>query len=366
MTYRIERSPRSTVERGAPPADKGPDRGRCGVGGGWRGVGIFLLVAGWGLAQGGAASAKVDAQKGVRYTLSKDHGPWMIMVTSLYGDTPQQYARASKAADELVLELRRKGLPAYVYEQKPERETVATVDRLGREDKRVYKTQQNMIGILAGNYPGIEDATAQKTLKFVKGYRPKVLSDAGYGGIESGPGPLHKAFLTMNPLIKPEDVARRTRDPLLVRLNSGTEYSLYDNKRKHTLIVASFYGKSQIKPTKFAEFEEKLKTNVSLDQAALDSWQLVKTLRTQGYDAYVFHERFRSIVTVGGFNSPEESEVQRLKNLFGAKYRKNPDSGKDVLVSESIQIPGRKEGDPPLKSFTLDPVPELMDVPRAK
>ena len=37
------------------------------------------------------------AIKGKKYSLTKEHGPWMIMVTSVWGETKEQYERASKS-----------------------------------------------------------------------------------------------------------------------------------------------------------------------------------------------------------------------------------------------------------------------------
>lgn len=313
-----------------------------------------------------SAALRVEAEKGKRYALTKEHGPWMIMVTSLGGDTKEQYKRAREAADELVYELRKKGLPAYTYEQDTEIERINTQDRFGRDQRRVYAAQRGMIGILAGNYPTIDHADAQRTLKLVKAMRPKVLEIPGLPTSNKGQGPLYKAFLAPNPMLDPEEIARRNRDPLLLKLNSGSEFSLADNKHKFSLVVASFYGKSAVKPNRFAEFEQNLKGNTSLDSAGLESWQLMKTMRAQGIEAYVYHDRFRSIVTVGGFDSQDDPLIKKAYDMFCAKYRHNPETDKDVLVSESIQIPGKNRGDAPLKNWTMDPYPQLIEVPRLK
>lgn len=313
-----------------------------------------------------STEARVEAVKGKKYPLTKEHGPWMIMVTSLWGETKEQYERANKAADELVYELRNKGIPAYTFAQDSQIEHLSTLDRFGREQRRVYAAQRNMIGILAGNYETVDHSTAQKTLKWMKTFRPKSLEVPGQPGAEKGQGPLSKAFLTINPLLEPEEVARRNRDPLLLKLNSGTEFSLAENKHKYSLVVASFYGKSAVKPQRFAEFDQQLKGSASLDVAGMEAWQLVKTMRAQGLEAYVYHDRFRSIVTVGGFDSPEDPGIKKWHDMFCAKVRRNPETDKDVLVSESIQVPGKNKGDRPLKDWAMDPYPQLIEVPRLR
>jgi hypothetical protein len=312
-------------------------------------------------------AAKIEAIKGKRYSLSKQHGPWMIMVTTMSGATREQHERAQKAADELVYELRQLGIPAYVYALESKIERVSTLNRMGQEDRRIYAAQRSDIGVLAGNYDDIENATAQKTLKYLKDYRPKTLQAAGLKkGQPSGPGPLNKAFLTTNPMLSPEELARMTqsKDPLLARLNSGVEFSLASNPGKYSLIVASFYGSSQIKPTRFAEFDKKLAANnVSLDNAGHDAWQLARAMRQQGIEAYLYHDRYRSIVTVGAFASPKDPALEKQRQAFSAKYKKNPETGKDVLVAESIQI-GGGNGRAPIKSWVMDPHPQPIEVPR--
>ncbi len=315
-----------------------------------------------GFAQTQALGA-IESVQGKRYKLAPEHGPWMIMVTSLWGSSKEQLDRAVKAADDLVYELRKKGIPAYVYTQDSQIERIATVDRQGRESRRIFAAQRGMVGVLAGNYESVDDSKAQKTLKYVKNFQPQVLKTAGYVGTASGQGPLAQAFLTRNPLLTPEEAASKTRDPLLVRLNGNQEYSLLQNKGKYTVVVASFYGNSTAKPREFDKFAARLSTHSTLDSAGLESWQLVKTMRQQNIEAYVYHDRFKSVVTVGAFNSPQDPQIGKLIKMFSAKVKKSPQTGEEVLIAESIQIPGAREGAPPTKMWAMDPEPKVMDVP---
>jgi hypothetical protein len=311
------------------------------------------------------AKTRIEAVKGKPYPLSKQNGPWMIMVTSLWGETTEQKARAEQAANDLVFELRTLGIPAYTYKQEGHLEQLDTHDRLGRAQKRYFAAQRDSILIIAGNYPAIDDDRAQKTLKIVKQLRPKSL-DPVAKLVPGGKGPLHKAFLTRNPML-PEDLKNsKGLEPLLVRLNSGAEHSLLQNRRKYSLVVASFNGKAQVDPKKFLEFDKKLATEVTLDNAGLESWQLTKALRARGVEAYVYHERFRSIVTVGGFDSPDDPEIDRLAQLYGAKYKTNAETGAPALVAETISLPGRRPGDPASKTWVIDAYPQLIEVPRVK
>src|SRR5262249_20868160 len=97
------------------------------------------------------------------------------------------------------------------------------------------------------------------------------------------------------------------------------------------------------------------------ENAGKESELLCAAMRKQGHDAYVYHERFRSVVTVGSFKSKDDPEIERLKKMYQAKYKLNEKTGQEVLVAEAIKIPGRTRKDPPERAWTRDPMPTLME-----
>jgi hypothetical protein len=313
------------------------------------------------------AHAAIDAVRGKTYRLSGHHGPWMIMVTSFSGESADQ-ENGEKIANELVFQLRKKGVPAYIYRLEDEFEEVNGYDRMGRPIKRKYLSRQGRIGVVAGNYSGPDERVAQQTLKFVKRFTPKVKVD----GIDGRPTDLElslaKAFLARNPLLSPEELAKKIRDPLVLKLNSKSDHSLMQNKGKYTLVVATFSGNAHINPREFESFTSKQHkgANISLENAAEESELLCRVMRAQqNLDAYVWHERFRSIVTVGAFQSADDPEIVRLTKMFRAKYKPVDDKGTHTgLIAESFQIPGKRPGDRPIRAWVMDPVPTLMPVPR--
>ncbi len=120
----------------------------------------------------------IEAVRGKHYQLTKRHGPWMIMVASF--NKPPEYERTEgmspeEAADQLVYELRLKGIPAYTFQQQEVDGTITTVDRRTNAE-RAAKTRSWAGGIcvLAGNYPTSNDKIAQRTLKFIKKYQPQI------------------------------------------------------------------------------------------------------------------------------------------------------------------------------------------------
>ena len=107
------------------------------------------------------------------------------------------------------------------------------------------------------------------------------------------------------------------------------------------------------------------------------AWQLARTLREgrvpfrnsefrviqRNFEAYVFHDRYGSIVTIGSFSSVNDPLIAEYKKIFGSKIRKNPQTGQDVLIAEVITLPDPKNRGASLRSWIFDPAPRLIEVP---
>ncbi|MEX0715135.1 MAG: hypothetical protein WD066_01040 [Planctomycetaceae bacterium] len=364
-------------------------------------AGILFAVAGCGVLFGtGAvrpAFAKIEAVRGKQYAISKQHGPWMIMVASFH-DRPREIVEverggdlnrvpnarysdgltAAEAADELVYDLRRRGIPAYAFRQKAAKGTWNTVDRRGQRDTRVFRERDDRIVVLAGNYDSVDDSIGQKTLEYIKKLKPEVLDEGGvYSKTPGRPGPLSRAFLTINPLLNPDEITQqqRARDPLVLKLNSGIRHSLFSNPSKFTLAVATFRGKSV---TSFNANEDRFRVDDTLDKAAQDAQDLAQFLNTNesmkasNLEAYVFHDRYESIVTVGAFDSPADPVIQQLRVALGPKMEANPKTGLQELRYEQIVIWEQRPTPGGLRPYELHAVrtwpldPELRVIPVPK
>lgn len=407
-----------------------------------------------------ALCAPIDADKTKEYKLTKRHGPWMIMVASFKeppdvrrteGMTPKQ------AAHELVYELRKAGIPAYVYSQdaneviselkeegigayesKPDevRGRVETFDRQGRVRTREFSARQNTYCVLAGNYETNDESTksgklAKDTLEWIesKRFQPEFLTvlDPDFeesrgaekssvrklknggilrltpGKLRQGEGPLAGAFLTLNPLLSPDEVQAKKQDPLLVKLNTGGDLSLYNNQGKYTLVVASFYGKAskaQVGMMGLANFREaqaSFTPGESLDLAAQEAWTLAtlirqgyfvmneykyvknpdneldkghwevdttKPARPQAFEAWIWHDRFKSVVTIGSFDRLDDPRIAQLQTAFGAKIKEHAQTRRPFLAAEQLTIPAvLKANQLPEKAWIFDPKPQLVEVP---
>jgi len=336
------------------------------------------------------ASAKpIDAVKGKTYKLTKKHGPWMVMVASFHEPPPERKGEGispEEAANALVYELRMKGIPAYSFSQEDVVDEIQTTDRKSSSPRiGKYIAQQGSICVLAGNYPSADDKIAQKTRDYIKRFQPELLKAeeaTGPGGVlhklKNGgiyrttpgrPGPLAGAFLTINPLLSAEEIKGQAQDPLLLQLNSDKELSLLQNEGKYTVVVASFYGRSKTQFGKEID-ESAIKVDDRLYDVAQSAWELATALRKarslgydQDYEAYVYHDRYGSVVTVGSFNSLDDPGITKLQNHFGAKVAAVNTDGSSALGAETFTIPRKVSPKVRLKSWIFDPYPKVMEVP---
>jgi hypothetical protein len=337
-------------------------------------------------------AAQIEAIHGKHYALTKRHGPWMIMVASF--NKPAEFEKNEgmspmQAAEELVYELRRKAIPAYIFEQDEEFGNLTTVDRRAQgEHKAKTRNWAGGICVLAGNYRTSKDPVAQETLAYIKKFQPKFLRDveaqaqAGQGQVitrsQSGgvfrtsanrPGPLSGAFMTTNPKLTEEDLALRKRDPFILRLNTGSDYSLMTNPAKFTVVVATFQGKSEIYSEGTEHKVQPISANLS--NAAERAWELCTALRRaksygydRDYDAWIYHDRYSSIVTVGSFESKDDPRIIATQNLFGAKVASVHADGSPTLGAEAFAIPRKAVEGENRKTWIFDPFPQVIDVPR--
>jgi len=260
---------------------------------------------------------RVEADPNKDYWLSEDNGPWMIMACSFTGDQAEQQAR------ELVLELRKRyKLPAYMYEK--------TFDLKSDNAKspRRYRYQQGErireVAVLVGDFPAVDDPRAQEILQKIKCYRPTALEAhpekstsltlAALRSIQQSlltddnekkqKGPMRHAFLTTNPLLPDEYFAPKGVDKFILALNEGYEYNLLNCPGRYSVQVAHFTGEVILDQREIQAIERGEKTfRSSLVDAAKRAHELTLALRQKGYEAYEFHDRGASIVTVGSFDS---------------------------------------------------------------
>jgi hypothetical protein len=278
-------------------------------------------------------------------------------------------------------------------------ELVTTQDRLGREETRKLLTSMDEVCVIAGNYPSLDDPVAQQTLKWIKKFRPQSLQSDGVSWLATKrrKGPLGGAFLTVNPLLSPEEIAAQQFDPFLLKINSGGRYSLLENPGKYSLVVATFSGKAMThlgnshSQEAIAAFQSgddfsKEQFGDDLNEASNSAWELAVALREldRKIDAYVWHDRYQSVVAVGSFDSPTDPRIRRYLQVFAPQPGLSNEQvfgAMQGLLGPSSRYFGISAGGTGVKFLTInsagknenehrmwmfDPQPQLMRVPNRR
>ena len=285
-------------------------------------------------------TSRVEADPAKQYTLQEEHGPWIIMACSFNGERREQQAH------DLVLELRKRYcMEAFAYCHKFDLDDPnGNVDPLCRSPHRhtYHIVTENPkafgdgaikeIAVVVGNFSSIDDPDARRTLQKLKAADPECLhatqedsqsrSLALWRTLQAGvrdrlpefvegrkqTGPLAHAFLTRNPL-RPDDcfATKAGVDDFILKINKNVKYSLLDCPGKYTVQVAHFTGEVILNQNEIREIESGIKpgpesTKQTLATAAEKAHELTEALRMKGYEAYEFHDRTSSQVTVGHFD----------------------------------------------------------------
>ena len=332
------------------------------------------------------SSSRIEADPKKEYKLSEGNGPWMIMACSFRGEGAQQQAQ------DLVVELRKRyKLPAYTYKKKFNTDKVQGrgIDRYGEPVKMKYANQidPEEVAVLVGDYASVDDPEAQKVLKKLKVTIPDAckqkddknnnLSLASWreiqktaqeqlGVAQKDKGPMGHAMIAPNPLLPGDFFVNKGLDPLVVEMNKNVPNSLLDCPGKYTVQVATFKGQVVLKQNEIKAIEDgKKEFKSGLAEAALKAHDLCEALRMKGYDAYEFHDKSASIVTVGSFDSvgtplPDgrtelNPQILRIMKTFAAEPPK-PElhTGQNVLNTPVKSLAGI--------NFDVQPIP--VQVPR--
>jgi len=351
------------------------------------GIVVLMLVAGMSVTAWAGplddlfTAKRVEADSNKDYQLTKQNGPWLVMACTFSGEN------AYEQAHDLALELRRDyKVPAYLYSKTFEHEVGDSgrgVNQFGepRELKYMKGDETTEIAVLVGDFPSLEDDRAQKTLEKIKAASPKCLqldpnrptarnlaSWRLFFGMahDSGEkkGPMWKAFMVANPMLPKEYFAPTGLDKFIVDLNQDSQYSLLKCPGKFTVQVAHFTGRVEIDPAKVQDALNGGDFGDKLAEAGEKAEKLTKALREKGYEAYEFHDRHASIVTVGSFESvgtprPDgkieiDPRILKIMQVFGPE--------------KSGPLPGHPNGAMTPKSivgipFDMQPIP--VEVPRA-
>ncbi|TWT94158.1 hypothetical protein [Neorhodopirellula pilleata] len=273
---------------------------------------------------------RIEADASKPYLLTQEDGPWMILAHTFLGPGSQE------RAERLVMEIRRDlNLPAFLYEKEidfsGEVNPGSPIQRTGgaaafqRKMRYANEIRYEAHAVLVGEYDTAEHPRVESDLEKIKTAQCGVFGDEKEMAAETdirNPvtavkalhhrlvkkmgdpklGAMGNAFLTRNPML-PEDFFQAPEVDAFVRhLNEGKTHSLIDEcPGKYTVVVRTFSGFNTIVDGKKDKTFEP--SGERLDRCAADAAEMVRLLRKEGVEAYQFHDRTQSIVTIGSFEN---------------------------------------------------------------
>ncbi|MEM9828530.1 MAG: hypothetical protein AAF958_18220 [Planctomycetota bacterium] len=256
-------------------------------------------------------------------TLKKEDGPFMILAATLVGQNSK--ARAEKLAAEIRREL---GLRTFLYNENFDFTQRVDFDaQTSRTTRYANPYKYQAWAVLVGEYDTIKHPALQKDLERIKRYEPQLYHDPEELNAETDRntpvtmvksitnqirkaanrqgkdyGPMALAFATRNPLLPAEYFQTPEVDDFIERLNQDKKYSLLECPGKYTVVVKTFRGASKIINNK-PNGQDLEPSADRLAEIMHQANRMVLDLRKRGVKAYQYHDRNRSLVTVGSFES---------------------------------------------------------------
>ncbi len=257
-------------------------------------------------------AAKVEADPKKDYFLKDSDGNWLAMAAK-FSDEKAAY-RAKKLAYELRKAYK---LEAFVFKFDPSANLDAFSAEVDAAKNFHYQTAQSVeYAVLVGGYPVADDLELQKTLERLRRCQPESLKDdpaskalaqkyqemARKNQKYAGYGPMGGAFAVPNPLLPKEFFSQKgIVDSYVEKLNSDGKYSLLNNDKLYTVRIATFSGDVAMYKNTQGPKTDEMKSR--LRYAGLRAAALCEALRKAGVDAWEFHDRDCSFVTIGSFDS---------------------------------------------------------------
>ncbi|KAA5541431.1 hypothetical protein FYK55_17860 [Roseiconus nitratireducens] len=316
------------------------------------------------------------------FLLTEEDGPWLLLATTFVGENARD--RAERTAIEIRSELR---LPAFIYKEEFNfTGDVGHDERTGRSVRYANPHQYDAYAVLVGEYDSVNHQSIDEDLERLKTADLEVFRDADEVAAEyntktpasmikafgeqlfktrkgRGRNPMSAAFVTRNPMLPESFFQQPEVDSFVQQLNEDKEFSLLESDGKFTVIVRTFDGCGTIVGAK--NQDKFIPSAERMDKFAAQADKMVRELRKQGEKAYQYHDRHKSIVTIGSFESLGRElpgggfeyapEIRRVMNQYSA-----------LNASKSRQVPGRQgvtANHIAMIPFDVQPTP--IAVPRA-
>jgi len=327
----------------------------------------------------------VEADASKTYALSEEDGPWLILATNFVGEGSKQ--RAERLALEIRDEL---NLPAYIYKEKFDfTGTIRRDTATARPIRYANRYQYDAYAVLVGEYDSVSHPSLEKDLETIRTTKPKVYDNPEDIAVETdrstpvttlkaitdrllkagsgkSRGPMGNAFVTRNPMLPEDYFAAPKVDSFVHQLNESTKHSLMKCDGKYTVVVKTFEGLGKIiDNSKKDDFEPSMDR---LDKFAADADKMTRQLRAKGVEAYQFHDRTRSLVTVGSFDTlgrelPDgrfeySSEIRKVMKEYSA-FNVRPELARQVPTGSK----GMAGNNVAMIPFDVEPTPITVPKP---
>lgn len=326
-------------------------------------------------------AATPDVRPTSPYDLSKEHGPWLVVVKSFRAEREtnsngryEPDLKVKELAESFAEFIRKEyRINAFVYprgwelRQQRAAETIEAKQRIRKyyEGQGIEPTPQ-MLKVRTVSIPdeytvfvaparvqlkdremAIDFANQVRKLKAPSEFNDKLLQG---NDNEATPtkGNSFNAFLASmagkNPMIKEEYKPETVKaDKFLMDLNSGETYSLLHKTRKPwTLMVQSYGGGGTIQQTGATAGDDSQASD-RLERIAVQAHDVAKMLRNQKIDAFVMHTRYRSMIFVGEYDSADDERLIANLKVFKSMQLKDKESGKvlDTFMEkpQAVMIP---------------------------
>lgn len=282
------------------------------------------------------------------FAITPQAGQWVVLVASFMGE------QSGQLAYDFTLELRQHyHLNAYIYNRSADQRREAEADRQktiqhemeivrehGGDPEQVHLHVprihvQDQYAVVIGGYPDV-DAAHDALLKIRKLPPPSKrfmdciahVQDDGRSHGAAGPqylNPFERPMAIPNPAI-PHQPRAFEPDPFWKKLNENESYSLLKCRKPWTLVILELQGATVVQTEdKKQSLLEKLFTHDKaaeyLDATASQVHELAKALHEAPQlrlETYVLHTRSSSILTVGGFDSPNDPELKAMQQKLAA------------------------------------------------
>lgn len=345
-----------------------------------------------------------ESDPAIKYPLTEKEGPWLIHIGSFRGDEALEFAH--RFAEETRSKYKYKTFVYSMNEEDARRDREALrqlqLKAIGSEtlaestEKQKLKTVRIIkeYSVFVGNFLDMESARIEAAR--IKEFDPPASIPAfgihlynepkakatrdpesnSFGGIfglrattqsEEGKrikqalgNPYRQAFVVRNPVVTRKNPGTVTvknntvvpMDPSWKELNAKEKHSIFTCPKNWTLVVAKFDPPSEVSSLNSSVVQVGSRTNNAplgkgLENAAETARQMAELLRDggKGYDAYVFHTRQYSLVTVGAFEHRYDPNMEQAWNILSqfAQQQKDEKSPFSLLMKmpQPMQIPGR-------------------------